>query len=101
CIVQVHKTITFPENGEKPIGLLNDKNRTVIYIQSSGGNILWIMRPMFNKGLDYIEDIMKLLGISKFEKLLVDGTGTTEEDRITAIEKAKEKIDGIIEKIDV
>lgn len=101
CIVQAYKTITFPEKGEKPEGLLNDKVRTVVYIQSSGGNIPWIMRPVFNKGLDYIEDIMKFMGISVFEKLLVDGTGTNEEERSTAIEKAKEKIDGIIEKINV
>jgi FMN-dependent NADH-azoreductase len=101
CIVQAHKTITFPEKGEKPEGLLNDKPRTVVYIQSSGGNIAWMLRPIFNKGLDYIEDIMKFIGISKFERLLVDGTGTTEEEKRTAIEKAKEKIDGIIEKIDV
>ncbi|MHC1681812.1 MAG: FMN-dependent NADH-azoreductase [Clostridiaceae bacterium] len=99
CIVQVDKTITFPEKGEKPKGLLNDKPRTVIYIQSSGGNITWMMRPMFNKGLDYIEDIMKFMGMSEFERLLVDGTGTTEEERIDAIDKAKEKIDGVIEKV--
>lgn len=101
CIVQVDKTITLPEKGEKPKGLLNDKPRTVIYIQSSGGSIAWMMRPMFNKGLDYIDDIMKFMGISKFEKLLVDGTGTTEEERKDAIESAKEKIDGVIEKIDI
>jgi FMN-dependent NADH-azoreductase len=101
CIIQAHKTITFPENGDKPRGLLNDKARTVVYIQSSGGNITWVMRPIFNKGLDYVEDIMKFIGINKFERLLVDGTGTTEEERASAIEKAKEKIDGIIDKIDV
>lgn len=101
CIVQVDKTITFPEKGEKPKGLLNDKPRTMVYIQSSGGNIPWMMRPMFNKGLDYIEDIMKFMGISNFERLLVDGTGTTEEERNDAIERAKDKIDGIIEKIDI
>ena len=101
CIVQAHKTITFPNKGEKPEGLLNDKPRTVVYIQSSGGNIPWMMRPMFNKGLDYIEDIMKFMGISKFERLLVDGTGTTEQEKQAAIESAKEKIDSIIEKIDV
>ena len=101
CIVQSGKTITFPEGGGKPEGLLNDKSRTVVYIQSSGANIPWMMRPIFDRGLDYFEDIMKSLGISKFERLLVDGTGTTEEERVTAIEKAKEKIDGIIEKMDV
>ena len=101
CIVQTHKTITFPEKGEKPEGLLNDKSRTVVYIQSSGGNIPWMTRPILNRGLNYVEDIMKFIGINKFERLLVDGTGTTEEDKRTAIENAKEKIDGIIEKIDV
>lgn len=101
CIVQAHKTITFPEKGEKPVGLLNDKPRAVVYVQSSGGNIAWMMRPMLNKGLDYIEDIMKFIGINRFERLLVDGTGTTMEEKATAIEKAKDKIDGIIDKIDV
>jgi FMN-dependent NADH-azoreductase len=101
CIVQADKTITFPEKGEKPEGLLNDKPRAVVYIQSSGGNIPWVMRPMFNKGLDYIEDIMKFMGISKFERLLVDSTGTTEQERQDAIEGAKEKIDTIMEKLDI
>lgn len=101
CIVQADRTITFPEKGNKPQGLLNDKPRTVIYIQSSGAEIPLLMRPMLNRGLDYIEDIMKFLGISNFEKLLVDGTGSTEIERLEAIEKAKGKIDGIINKINI
>ena len=101
CIVQVNKTIYFPEKGDKPIGLLNDRPRAVVYIQSSGANIPWMVRPILNKGIEYVEDIMKAMGISKFERLLVDGTGTTEEERLAAIEKAKEKIDGIIQKLDI
>lgn len=101
CIVQAGKTISFPKKGEKPEGLLNDKPRTVVYIQSSGGCIPWMMKPMFNKGLNYIEDIMNFMGISNFEKLLVDGTGTTEEERRDAIERAKEKIEVVIENIDI
>jgi FMN-dependent NADH-azoreductase len=101
CIVQEHMTISFPEKGGKPKGLLNDKDRAVIYIQSSGGNITWMMRPAFNRGLNYIEDIMKFMGINKFETLLVDGTGYTEDERVAAITKATEKIDGVIEKIDI
>lgn len=100
CIVQTNRTITFPEKGQKPQGLLNDKTRKVVYIQSSGGNIPWVTRPILNKGLDYVEDIMKFIGINEFERLLVDGTGNTEEEKRTAIEKAKEKIDGIIDKLD-
>ena len=97
CIVQTNKTIAF-EN-QKPYGLLNDKNRTFIYVQSSGGNIPWIIRPALNKGLNYVHDIMKFIGISKFEELLVDGTGTSELDRQEAIEKAIAKIDIIVDQI--
>lgn len=98
CIVQNGRTIIFPEKGGKPQGLLDDRQRTVIYIQSSGADIPFMMRPLLNKGLNYIEDIMKSMGISKFERLLVDGTGTTEEERINSINRANEDIDDIIEK---
>lgn len=95
CIIQAGKTITFDNN--KPHGLLNNKARTFIYVQSSGGNIPWIIRPALNKGLNYVEDIMKFIGISKFEELLVDGTGTSELERQEAIEKATAKVDTIVE----
>jgi FMN-dependent NADH-azoreductase len=42
---------------------------------------------------------MKFIGISKFEELLVDGTGTTEIERQEAIEKATAKIDTLVENI--
>lgn len=101
CIVQENKTIAFPDDGGKPVGLLNDKPRTVVYIQSSGANIPFILRPVFNKGLNYVEDIMKSMGISSFERLLVDGTGTTEKERTDAINKAMEKIDEIVDRIEI
>jgi FMN-dependent NADH-azoreductase len=97
CVIQSGKTITFNDN--KPEGLLNDRPRTFIYVQSSGANIPWFMKPVFNKGLNYVEDIMKFIGISKFEELLVDGTGTTVTEKSEAIEKAKSKIDNIIDQI--
>ena len=95
CIIQVGKTISF--EGMMPKGLLDDKPRTVVYVQSSGANIMWMMNPLFNKGLHYIEDMMKFMGIKKFEELLVDGTGFTEEEKQEAINKASEKIDDIID----
>lgn len=95
CIVQDQKTITFDNN--KPQGLLNDRDRTMIYIQSSGGNIPWILKPVMNKGVNYIENIMKFMGIKKFEELLVDGTGTTEQERSKAIEAAIERTDDVID----
>ncbi|MBP3932181.1 MAG: NAD(P)H-dependent oxidoreductase [Peptostreptococcaceae bacterium] len=97
CIVQDDKTIKVTES--KMEGLLSDKPRSVVYIQSSGANIPWILRPVFNKGLNYVEDIMKAMGIKQFKELLVDGTGFTEEERKEAVNRAIEEIDDIIKHI--
>ena len=40
--------------------------------------------------------MMKALGVKRFEELLVDGTGYTEEEKEEAIEKALNKIDDVI-----
>lgn len=98
CIIQVGRTITF--EGKMPKGLLDDRPRTVVYVQSSGADIMWMMNPFFNKGLHYIEDMMKLMGIKKFDDLLVDGTGDTPEEKEKAIEKAKNKINGIVKHLE-
>lgn len=95
CIVQVGKTITFA-GGKKPQGLLKDQHRVVIYIQSSGGNIPWIVDPVLDKGENYVESIMKTMGIKQVKELKVDNTGTSEKERQDAIKKAEEKIQDII-----
>ncbi len=97
CIVMDGKTIKISEN--KMEGLLNDKPRSMVYIQSSGAPIPWMLRSIFNKGLDYVRDIMKYIGIKKFEELLVDGTGFTEEERGEAIEEANKEVNKLIEEI--
>lgn len=97
CVVMDGKTIKISEN--KMEGLLNDKPRSMVYIQSSGASIPWMLRPILNKGLDYVKDIMKYIGIKKFEELLVDGTGFTNEERKKAIDHASNKIDDIIKDI--
>lgn len=97
CVVMDGETIKISEN--KIEGLLNDKIRGMVYIQSSGGNIPWLLGKVMNKGLNYVEDIMKTIGIKRFEQLLVDGTGFTQEETLEAIEKAMKKIDPVIEEI--
>lgn len=98
CIVQEKKTISF-EKGKKPKGLLDDKERAVVYIQSSGGNIPWILDPIMDKGENYVAQIMKAMGIKNVQELKVDATGTTEEERENAIREAEEKIDSILDRI--
>ena len=100
CIVQEEKTISF-EKGKKPKGLLDDKERAVVYIQSSGGNIPWILDPIMDKGENYVAQIMKAMGIKNVQELKVDATGTTEEERENTIREAEEKIDSILGRINL
>lgn len=95
CILQDQKTISFGEH--KINGLLEDKDRTLVYIQSSGGKIPWLLKPVMNKGVNYIESIAKLMGVKKCEELLVDGTGFTKEEQQNAINEAIDKIDDVID----
>ncbi|MEG1416374.1 MAG: NAD(P)H-dependent oxidoreductase [Clostridium sp.] len=97
CIIMDGKTISISE--DKVQGLLGDKLRSMVYIQSSGGKIPWLLGPVLNKGLNYVEDIVKTMGVKRFEKLLVDGTGTTDQERIEAINRAKDKIDMTIREV--
>lgn len=99
CILQADKTIKFENN--KPEGLMNDRLRTFIYVQSSGANIPWIISPALNKGLNYVKDIMRFIGISKFEELLADGTGTTEDERQESVNDAENRIGSVIEQIQI
>ena len=97
CIIQTGKTIAF-EN-DLPHGLLNDKRRIFIYVQSSGAKVPWILRNVLNKGLNYVHDMMDFLGIDTFKELLVDGTGTSEADRQNAIQKATQEIEPLVSKL--
>lgn len=97
CIIQAGKTISFENN--KPHGLMDDKQRIFIYVQSSGANIPWILKPALSKGLNYVHEIMKFIGINTFDELLVDGTGASEEERQNAIQIATAKIPHLVEKL--
>ena len=94
CVIQDGKTIEISEDKVK--GLLNDKVRGMIYIQSSGANIPWGLGMILNKGIHYVESTVKAMGVKRFKELLVDGTGTSEGEKEEAINRALEKIDDAI-----
>lgn len=97
CIIMDGKTIDLSD--DKLDALLDDKPRGMVYVQSSGANINWLSKKILNKGLNYVEDMMKAIGIKRFEELLVDGTGYTDQEKEEAIEKALNKIDNVIEDV--
>ena len=93
CIMQ--HGITIEISPEHMGGLLGDKKRSAVYIQSSGAKMTWLTHSM-DKGIDYIQNIFKFMGIKYFEELAVDGTGFTQEETDKAIEKATGEIDDVI-----
>ncbi len=97
CIIMDGKTVNIKK--DKIEGLLRDKYRTMVYVQSSGSHIPKLLRMTMNRGLHYVEDIMKKVGIEVFEELLVDGTGDTEQEKAKAINNAISQIDELVKKI--
>ncbi|MFL0246128.1 FMN-dependent NADH-azoreductase [Candidatus Clostridium stratigraminis] len=97
CVIQKDKVIKI--NEEEVKGLLNDKNRKAVYIQSSGGVFPRILSGQINHGTNYIEDIFKFIGIKDFHKLMVEGTGKDKVGIKGAKEKAFEEMDKIINKM--
>ena len=95
CIVMDGKTISLSKN--KVDGLLADKPRKVVYVQSSGAELNPLTKMILNRGVNYVKDLMHLMGIKKFDDILVDGTGYTELEKNIAVEKAISKIDMKIE----
>jgi FMN-dependent NADH-azoreductase len=94
CVIQKDKVIKI--NDEEVKGLLNDKDRKAVYIQSSGGVFPRILSGKINHGTNYIEDIFKFIGIKDFHKLMVEGTGKDEIGIEGAEGKAYEEMDKII-----
>ncbi|MCY6353831.1 FMN-dependent NADH-azoreductase [Clostridium sp. ZS2-4] len=97
CIILNNKVIKI--SSEEVKGLLNNKERNMIYIQSSGGVYPKLLSGKFNHGVDYFHDIFKFLGISKFEKILVQGVDMQDVGREEALRRAYEDIDKVVEKL--
>ncbi|QUH27672.1 FMN-dependent NADH-azoreductase [Vallitalea guaymasensis] len=97
CIIQDKKLINIDTVNNKVSGLLGDKKRKMVYIQSSGAKIPFLISPFMNKGVNYLHDIFKFLGLKKFDKILVDGVDDSSVGRDMAIQNATEEIDDMIE----
>ena len=95
CIIINGKAIFISENEVK--GLLDNKERKMAYIQSSGGVYPKIISAKFNHGVNYIHDIFKFLGVKQFEKVMVEGVDMSTIGEEKALAKALKDIDYIID----
>lgn len=96
CIILNNKLIKISE--DEVTGLLDDKIRKMVYIQSSGGDYPKLLSFKFNHGVSYLHDIFKFLGIKDFEKILVEGVDMTDIGKDEALKKAYKDIDNLVEK---
>lgn len=94
AVVQNHKVIEIKEDCVH--GLLDDKIRRMIYIQSSCGKYSNIITSRFDYGTDYLDMIFKFLGIKTFLYLPVEGTGQKNCCVASAIIKANQETKDLI-----
>ncbi|MCD2347631.1 FMN-dependent NADH-azoreductase [Clostridium guangxiense] len=97
CIMQDNKVIKV--TSEEVKGLLDDKERKMLYIQSSGGVYPRIMSWKIDHGVNYLHDIFKFVGIDKFEKLLVEGVDMPSVGKSEAVDRAFKEIDKMVDKM--
>jgi FMN-dependent NADH-azoreductase len=95
CVVQNGKTIRVtPRRVE---GLMTDKPRIAVFIQSCGGSYGNIITSRFNYGAIYLKNLFLFLGMADFIRLPVDGTGMPDIGTDCAISKAVGRIGGFLE----
>jgi len=97
CIIINNKLIRISDNEVE--GLLGDKFRCMVYIQSSGGVYPNFPDGLFNHGVDYFHDVFTFLGVKKFYKILVQGVDDDKIGRHKALEKAYDDIGSVLHKI--
>lgn len=93
CIIINGKTILITD--DKVEGLLGDKERKMVYIQSSGGIYPKILGSKVNHGEAYLKDTFKFLGVEKFESILVEGVDMKDVGFGEAMEHVEREMDKI------
>ncbi|PRR84673.1 FMN-dependent NADH-azoreductase [Clostridium luticellarii] len=96
CIMVNDKIIKI--SGEDAVGLLDDKIRNMVYIQSCGEIYPKIFSSKFNHAINYFRDVFKFLGINKFESILIEGTDTSSIGTDKALENCQKDIENVVTK---
>lgn len=94
CIIIQGKLIDVSTNHVK--GLLDDKERKMVYIQSSGGTYPLMISWKLNQGAKYLEEIFGFLGVLSFKKVLVEGVDSTDISKDEVMQYAKEDVDHLL-----
>lgn len=96
CIIINSRLIKISEEDIK--GLLDDKKRNMVYIQSSAAVYPKIFNSKFNHAIDYFRDVFKFLGVNKFDYILVEGTEDSSVGKAKAIGNVQNNIKSVVNK---
>ncbi|MDR3552066.1 MAG: NAD(P)H-dependent oxidoreductase [Clostridia bacterium] len=96
CIMLNQRLIRLSPNGVD--GLLDDKEREMLYIQSSGGVYPKLIDWKFNYGVNYCHDLFKRLGVKHFYKVLIQGTDMTDIGPAKALACSQQDFCEVLEK---
>lgn len=96
CIMLNNRLIRLSPQGVD--GLLDDKPREMVYLQSSGGIYPKAIDWKFNYGANYVHDLFRRLGVKKVYRLYVQGTDMTDVGPEKALCEAQEDIDCVLGK---
>lgn len=97
CILLIDRLFTIDATGFH--GLLADKERHMVYVQSSGGVYPKIFYGQMNYAVKYCRDVFKHLGVATFDPILVQGTETPGIGRYQALETAAQDMDDVLDRI--
>jgi len=104
CIILNEQTISISPEGVK--GLLGDKERKMLYVQSSASIFPFtaikvpLLGSRVNHGITYVKDVFTFLGFKSIDKLLVEGTEIDDVGSEKAIEKASSKIEKLLKDLE-
>ena len=94
CIFLLDRLFSIDKHGFH--GLLGDKDRSMVYIQSSGGIYPKILCGQINYAIRYCRDVFRHLGIACFEPLFIQGTDMPNVGQCKALEKAAEDMEDLL-----
>jgi FMN-dependent NADH-azoreductase len=95
CIVLNGRTISV--NPRRVEGLLYDKSRRMVFIQSCGGVYGGLISSRFNYAANYLRNLFFFLGMEDFMRLSVDGTGMPDMGAECAVSRAMGRIERVLE----
>lgn len=97
CIMLNNRLISLTDKSVN--GLLGDRRRKMVYIQSSGGVYPKLLYGQLNFGIRYFHDIFKFLGIKDFTPILVQGTDMQSVGVDKALDEAADDFEDALNKV--